>query len=98
MNCACGISTVFWIFWMSGTVSASWVRLHELWLRYLNSLQDLLNGRHLSRAALSDEPDLLLRRDRDFDDLVDELQLLGLPALSGPPARGVSKRLPHRLS
>ena len=47
---------------MSGTVSASWVRLHELCLRYLDSLRDLLLGRHLS-----------LRRDRSFDSLVDEL-------------------------
>ena len=30
MNCACGIWTVFWIFWMIGTVSASQVRLLEL--------------------------------------------------------------------
>ena len=37
---------------------------------------------------------LLLRRDRDFDRLVDELQLLGFPALPGPSAPVVSQRLP----
>ena len=46
VSCAC-VSTVFRI-WMSGTVSASLVRLHELCLRHPNSLRDLLNGRHLS--------------------------------------------------
>ena len=67
---------------MSGTVSASWVCLHELCPRYLNSLRDPLNGRHLS-----------LCRGRDFDGLVDELQLLGFQALSGPQAPVVSQRL-----
>ena len=58
---------------MSGTVSASWVRLHELCLQYLNSLQDLSSLRYLS-----------LRRGRSFDGLVDELRLLSFQALSGP--------------
>ena len=46
-----------------------------------------------SFAALSDELGLPLRRDRDFDGLVDELQLLGFQALSEPSAPVVSQRL-----
>ena len=42
VGCSCGTSTVFWIFWMSSTVSAS---------RVLNSLRDPLKGRHLSLCS-----------------------------------------------
>ena len=99
---------------MGGTVSASWVRLHELCLRYLNSLGIVFFSDHArwtcsilpSRTSKSVSvychsgiPNLLnrwsppLRRDRDFDGLVDELQLLGFQALSEPSAPVVSQRL-----
>ena len=84
VSCACGFSTVFRI-WMSGTVSASWVRLHELCLRHLVSPTD--------RSQLCKMKwGLPLRRGSDFDGPVDELQLSDLPALSGQSAPVVSQR------
>ena len=42
VSCASGTSTIFRIFWMSGTVSASWVRFHELSLRCLSTVFGIL--------------------------------------------------------
>ena len=142
----CGIDDPVNVRWTSGisavfctSVSQALLRAsqrHELRLRYLTSLLDLLVGRHLSLCHqgnvhchvnelgfyvchLSSTPlapvepaqlhsagfstslskycsngfshrlnhwDLPLRQDRNFDDLLDELQLLNLRALSGPSA------------
>ena len=46
-----------------------------------------------SFEALSGGLGLPLRRDRDFDGLVDEQQLLGFSAMFGPSAPVVSQRL-----
>ena len=108
MNCACGISPVFWIFWLVGTClcvtketftvkSMNWVSAFatclphhlRLWSPFNPTQQYCSNGfsHRLNHWHLP------LRQDRNFDDLLDELQLLNLRALSGPSAPVVAKRL-----